>query len=83
MITILMVEDDAAVRMLTKANLKNRYRLQFASDGLEALEVMNHEHADLILADIMMPNMDGYELVNELRGRQPGPGDPSDRHEHL
>jgi DNA-binding response OmpR family regulator len=38
-----------------------------ASDGLEALEILDHKHVDLILLDIMMPRMDGYEFTNTLR----------------
>lgn len=67
MVTILVVEDEPAVRMLTRAKLKNKYRILEAENGEKALEVMEREHCDLIIADIMMPKMDGYELVEELR----------------
>ncbi len=67
MLNILIVEDEKAVRVLTKAKLKKEYQVFEASNGIEALEVMDHTHIDLIIADIMMPKMDGYEFVAELR----------------
>jgi len=67
MVKILIVEDDAAVRLLTKTRLRDQYEIIEAKDGEEALAVLEHEKADLIVADIMMPNMDGYEFVGLLR----------------
>lgn len=67
MIRILMVEDDAALRMLAKAKLRNKYELLCANDGLKALEILEHEHVDLMIVDIMMPNMDGFEFVESVR----------------
>lgn len=67
MLNILIIEDEAAVRLLTKAKLKNEYNLLEAGNGVQALEVMEHQHIDLIIADIMMPEMDGYEFVQVLR----------------
>ncbi len=64
---ILIVEDEKAVRILTRAKLKNEYQIFEAANGLEALDVMEHQHIDLIIADIMMPEMDGYELVETIR----------------
>lgn len=68
MLNILIVEDEAAVRMLTRAKLRNEYNILEAANGAQALELLDHEHIDLIIADIMMPQMDGYELVQALRG---------------
>lgn len=67
MITILIVEDDKMVRLLTKAKLSPLYKIKEAADGKEALEVLDHEHIDLLVVDIQMPNMNGYELVRTLR----------------
>lgn len=67
MATILVVEDDRSTRMLTKARLKNKYDVVCAEDGEQALDIFYHQHIDLIVADIMMPHMDGYELVRTLR----------------
>lgn len=67
MVTVLIVEDDQMVRLLTKAKLSSRYKIKEAADGKEALEVLEHEHIDLLIVDIQMPNMNGYELVRALR----------------
>ncbi len=67
MLNILLVEDEIPVRMLTRAKLKNEYKIFEAANGLQALDVMDHQHIDLIIADIMMPEMDGYEFVQTIR----------------
>lgn len=67
MATILIVEDDKNIRLLTAARLKPHYTVLTACDGNEALDIFYKQHVDLIVADIMMPNMDGYELVRFLR----------------
>lgn len=67
MVTILIVEDDQMVRLLTKTKLSQLYKIKEAADGEEALEVLDHVHVDLLIVDIQMPNMNGYELVRALR----------------
>lgn len=67
MVRILLIEDEKAVRLLTKAKLKGKYDIYEAEDGEKALDVLAEFPIDLIIADIMMPNMNGYEFVNELR----------------
>ncbi len=67
MLNILLVEDEKPVRILTRAKLKQDYTILEAANGVEALEVMDHHHIDLIICDIMMPEMDGYELLSEIR----------------
>ncbi len=67
MVRILIVEDEAAVRLFLKARLKDRYEVAEACDGEEALEILGREPFDILIVDIMMPNMDGYELVECLR----------------
>lgn len=68
MFTILVVEDNSDMRELFCTVLSDSgYRCLSASDGLEALEVMDREYVDLIVADIMMSGMDGYEMTRALR----------------
>lgn len=68
MFRILVVEDDLNTRKLMCAVLKqNGFQPIQAEDGIKALEVMDKEHIDLVILDIMMPNMDGFELTKELR----------------
>jgi DNA-binding response OmpR family regulator len=68
MFNILIVDDNDSIRkLMTTYLIRGGYNVFVASDGLEALEVVSKEHIDLMIADIMMPNMDGYTLTNELR----------------
>ncbi|NOU79413.1 response regulator [Paenibacillus sp. LMG 31459] len=68
MIKILVVEDDKHVRKLMNAVLKREgYDVVTAENGREALEVLEVQHIDLIILDIMMPEMDGYEFAEELK----------------
>ncbi|WNS40708.1 response regulator transcription factor [Paenibacillus sp. MMS20-IR301] len=68
MFNILVVEDDAKLRQLFCTVLtRNGYRAVPAGGGEEALAVLDKEYIDLIICDIMMPRMDGYELTQTLR----------------
>lgn len=68
MIHILVVEDDKHVRRLMETVLKREgYTVFTAEDGVKALHMLEIQHIDLIVLDIMMPNMDGYELAQEIR----------------
>jgi len=68
MFQILIVDDNDSIRKLMKTYLlRDGYNVLSASDGLEALDILDKEHVDLMIADIMMPNMDGYTLTKELR----------------
>lgn len=68
MFTILIVEDNSDMRELFSTVLSDAgYRCLTATDGQDALAVMDKEYVDLIVADIMMPHMDGYELTRVLR----------------
>ena len=68
MFHILIVEDDKSLRRLMEAVLtQNGYHVVPASDGQEALDLLESVYVDLIISDIMMPNMDGYTLTRELR----------------
>lgn len=68
MFHILVIDDDKNTRRLMRAVLEgNGYTVTAAADGLEALSVLDREHVDLAIVDIMMPRMDGYEFTKELR----------------
>ncbi|MDO4293156.1 MAG: response regulator transcription factor [Eubacteriales bacterium] len=68
MFHILVVEDDADLRELFVTVLRtNGYEPLSAANGREALAVMDREFVDLIISDIMMPRMDGYELTRQIR----------------
>lgn len=68
MFTILIVEDNSDMRELFSTVLSDAgYHCLTATDGQDALAVMDREYVDLIVADIMMPHMDGYELTRTLR----------------
>ena len=68
MFNILVVEDDKNTRKLMCAVLKSSgFEVHSAEDGESALEVLDKQHIDLMVLDIMMPGMDGYELTGELR----------------
>ena len=68
MFNILVVDDDKNTRLLVQKVLESeRYIVYTASNGEEALKVMDSEHIDLVIVDIMMPVMNGYELTQILR----------------
>lgn len=68
MFSILVAEDDDSLRKLMCAALKqNGYMPYPAVDGEDALDVMERISVDLVISDIMMPKIDGYELVKQLR----------------
>ena len=68
MVTILVVEDDVELRELYGVALEgNGYAVRSAGDGREALEVLESAKVDLVVCDVMMPVMDGFELTRALR----------------
>ena len=68
MFRILVVEDDKNTRKLMEAVLREaQYSPLLAANAQEALDIIDHEHVDLMITDIMMPGMDGYTLTEELR----------------
>lgn len=68
MFKILIAEDDKELGQLFQRVLtKNGYAVKGVANGQQALDVMDAEYVDLIISDIMMPVMDGYELVRALR----------------
>ena len=63
-----MVDDDKHTRMLLRAILEEAgYTVTTANNGEEALDVLDREHIDLVVLDIMMPKMDGYEFTKTIR----------------
>ena len=68
MLRILIAEDDRELRQLfTHVLIKNGYTVTGVSNGQEALDALDTDYYDLIISDIMMPMVDGYELVRQLR----------------
>jgi len=67
---ILVVDDEEFNRELLEAILVNKYDINMACNGEEALEKVNTELPDLILLDVMMPRMDGYEVCRRLKERK-------------
>lgn len=69
MARILVIDDDRASRELVTSLLgRDVYHVSGATDGFEALEKVQREPPDLIVCDILMPSMDGFEFVQSLRG---------------
>ena len=72
MVNILIVDDDRNIRFVLREVLElERFNVLEARDGASALEVYEKEHVDLVIVDIMMPRMDGYEFTRELREVDP------------
>ena len=68
MFHILVVDDDKNTRRLIKAVLEDeKYTVFTAEDGVEGMKVIESEHIDLVIVDVMMPRMDGYEFTKTLR----------------
>ena len=68
MLKILIAEDDRELRQLFSHVLtKNGYAVKGVSNGKEALDAMDNDYFDLVITDIMMPVLDGYELGRQLR----------------
>ena len=68
MLKILIAEDDRELRQLfTHVLTRQGYTVRGVSDGQEALDALDADYYDLIISDIMMPVLDGYELVRQLR----------------
>jgi len=69
---ILIVDDDPSIRMIVEKSLKQlpfEVGTELASDGSEAVEIAGRDHPDLIVLDIMMPGMDGFEVCQKLRSQ--------------
>lgn len=67
-IRVMIVEDSEDIRLLLEELLESEgYNLVFATNGEEGLETANREHPDIILMDLSLPGMDGWETVYRLR----------------
>lgn len=68
MFNILVVEDDKSATRLMQVILSEAgYNVKIASDGMKALKLLDKEYIDLIIADLMMPEMNGHEFINTIR----------------
>ena len=66
--TILVADDEKEIRELLRLYLENaQYQVIEAEDGQQALDILKREHIDLCLLDIMMPKVDGYHVLQEMR----------------
>lgn len=70
MTTILIVEDNKETQLLITARLRYYFDVICVNDGIEALDVIYENHIDLIVTDIIMPIMNGYELIRRLRSQE-------------
>ena len=68
---VLVVDDEPANLQVLRHILQEDYRLLFAKDGSKALELAAREKPDLILLDVMMPEMDGYEATRQIKQLAP------------
>ena len=75
MLDVLIVDDSAAIRKILRRVLDQADvrldKVHEAGDGLEALEILKNFSVQLILCDINMPNMDGIELLQRLKAKEP------------
>lgn len=71
MINILIVEDEEAIANLIKISLPNIYHSKIVGDGEEALKSINESRFDLILLDVMIPKINGFELMEYINGDTP------------
>jgi len=69
--TILIVDDERGVRQSFNMVLKEDFRLLFAENGATALDIFKQKHVDLVLLDILLPDLDGLVLLKELKESEP------------
>ena len=66
--TVLLVDDNADMRGYVRMLLSTRFHVRTAADGIEALQEIARQRPDLVLADVMMPRLDGFGLLKAIRG---------------
>jgi len=70
---ILIIDDDGSIQLLFKQFLKDKgYSVSSASDGHKGIALMKQQKPDLIITDILMPEMDGLEVICEIKNTHPG-----------
>ena len=75
--TILIADDEEDLRMLVEITLEDaRYHIMTAVDGQAALEQIRRVHPDLVILDWMMPGLNGFEIITQLRQDQDTAGIP-------
>jgi len=74
--TVLVVDDEAANLQILRRILQNDYGLMFAKDGYQAVELAGRHGPDLILLDVMMPGMSGYDVCRQLKSQPSSAGIP-------
>lgn len=67
MTTILIAEDEKNLQILMEERLKHYYTIITANDGAEAMDILLSRHIDLLITDVMMPEMDGFQLLKTIR----------------
>lgn len=65
---MLIVEDDASIREMLAELFRTFYQVITASDGVEALELVQKEMPSIVLSDVVMPRMSGTELCKQIKG---------------
>jgi DNA-binding response OmpR family regulator len=69
---ILVVDDEGYIRDLIRDTLRTRrYAAGTAANGVEALDILSRERYDIVVTDVIMPGMDGLELVKQIRRQHP------------
>ena len=73
--TVLIVDDEPVMQsLLEKILSREGYQVMVAGDGAEALKMLAQETVSLVLSDIKMPGMNGFDLLKEIKARYPGIG---------
>lgn len=71
-VTILVVDDEEMLRkVIHKILTKEGYDVHLASSGTEALEILSREEIDLVITDVKMPEMDGFDLLKQMKENYP------------
>lgn len=74
-VSILVVDDEPMMReLLTKILERDGYRVLAAEDGVAALEILEKEDVAIVLSDLQMPRMGGFDLLKKIKGDHPGVG---------